>query len=49
MGLIHYLANRAYSISFLSVSTTSEITYEVSGGEGACLLSDNRISGFNNR
>jgi hypothetical protein len=37
MGLINSLANRAYStsysISFLSVSMTSEITYEVSGGE----------------
>ena len=50
MGLINSLANRAYSISILSVNMTSEITYEVhvSGG-GACLLSDNRISGFNNR
>ena len=43
MGLINSLANRAYSISFLSVSMTSEITYE---GGGACLLSDNRISGL---
>ena len=33
MGLINSLAKRAYSISFLSVSMTSEITYEVSGGE----------------
>ena len=37
MGLINSLAKRAYSIyfvnSFLSVSMTSVITYEISGGE----------------
>ena len=49
MGLINSLANRAYSVSFLSVSMTSEITYMRYQGGGACLLSDNRNSGFNNR
>ena len=49
MGLMNTPAMRAHVMGlgpFLSVSMTS---YEVSGGGGACLLSENRISGFNNR
>ena len=50
MGLMNSPAKRAYSL-ILSVSMTTVMRYYQGGGGGggACLLSDNRISGFNNR